>query len=154
MTGRISRLAVALLFVSAACGGGPASRARPDQPWPAASEMQAADLVRDLAKGADQPTIVYIGPAFLYRQGHIPGASMHGPASTPQGLAEMKAWAANLPRSTNLVIYCGCCPIADCPNLRPGFEALQAMGFERLRVLMLPDNFATDWVQKGYPIER
>lgn len=116
--------------------------------------MQAADLVRDLARGADQPTIVYIGPAFLYRQGHIPGASMHGPASTPLGLAEMKAWAANLPRSTNLVIYCGCCPIADCPNLRPGFEALQAMGFERLRVLMLPDNFATDWVQKGYPIER
>lgn len=154
MTGRISRLAVALLFVSVACRGGSTSRAVPNQPWPAASEMQAADLVRDLAKGADQPTIVYIGPAFLYRQGHIPGASMHGPASTPQGLAEMKAWAANLPRSTNLVIYCGCCPIADCPNLRPGFEALQAMGFERLRVLMLPDNFATDWVQKGYPIER
>lgn len=153
MNNRVSSVALALLCLSAACGGGQAVPATPGQPWTAASEVQAADLVRELA-GADKPLVVYIGPAFLYRQGHIPGASMHGPASTAQGLSEMKTWAESLPRSTNLVIYCGCCPIADCPNLRPGFAALQAMGFERLRVLMLPDNFATDWVGKGYPVEQ
>jgi hypothetical protein len=98
--------------------------------------------------------VAYIGPAVLYRQGHIPGASLHGPASTPQGLSELKRWAESLPRATDLVIYCGCCPIADCPNLRPGFEALRTIGFKRLRVLILPNNFGTDWVAKGYPVEK
>ena len=154
MNGRVSRVAIALLCVSAACAETRTGSAASGQPWTAASTVQPSDLVRELAADADKPLVVYIGPAFLYRQGHIPGASMHGTASTAQGLSELKTWAGSLPRSTNLVIYCGCCPIADCPNLRPGFEALQAMGFERLRVLMLPDNFATDWVGKGYPLER
>ncbi len=28
------------------------------------------------------------------------------------------------------------------------------MGFTHLRVLVLPDNFGTDWAAKGYPVER
>jgi len=28
------------------------------------------------------------------------------------------------------------------------------MGFKKLRVLVLPTNFATDWVDKGYPIQK
>ena len=28
------------------------------------------------------------------------------------------------------------------------------MGFNNLRVLVLPTNFATDWVGKGYPMEK
>jgi thiosulfate/3-mercaptopyruvate sulfurtransferase len=146
-------VAMALLCVSAACTEAQTRSAAQDQPWTAESTVQPADLVRELAS-TDKPMVVYIGPAFLYRQGHVPGATMHGPASTPQGLSELKSWAESLPRSANLVIYCGCCPIADCPNLRPGFEALQAMGFTRLRVLILPTNFGTDWVGKGHPVER
>jgi hypothetical protein len=28
------------------------------------------------------------------------------------------------------------------------------MGFANLRVLVLPHDFATDWVEKGYPVEK
>jgi hypothetical protein len=28
------------------------------------------------------------------------------------------------------------------------------MGFTRLRVLLIPDNFKTDWIDRGYPFER
>jgi len=28
------------------------------------------------------------------------------------------------------------------------------MGFTRLRVLVLPNNFGIDWAQKGYPVEK
>jgi len=28
------------------------------------------------------------------------------------------------------------------------------MGFTRLRVLILPNNFGIDWVEKGYPVEK
>lgn len=43
--------------------------------------------------------------------------------------------------------------MAECPNVRPAFTALRDMGFTHLRVLMLPNNFAADWVDKHYPVE-
>jgi len=44
--------------------------------------------------------------------------------------------------------------MSRCPNIRPAFLALRDMGFTRLRVLMLPTDLYTDWVQKGYPTEK
>ena len=52
------------------------------------------------------------------------------------------------------MIYCGCCPLAHCPNLRPAYTALKELGFSRLRILNLPENFGTDWADRGYPTER
>jgi len=125
-------------------------------PWSASQVLQPADLVRELAGAKDsaRPIIVYVGFRTLFLGGHIPGASFHGSASTEQGLAEFKQWAATLPRSTNLVIYCGCCPFDRCPNIRPAYTTLREMGFTHLRVLVLPQNFAADWVEKGYPVQK
>ena len=123
-------------------------------PWSGSQTLQAADLAGELAqKNGTPPTIVYVGFRTLFAGGHIPGASFHGSASTEQGLGEIKKWADSLPRSTNLVIYCGCCPFEKCPNVRPAFTALRGMGFKKLRVLILPTNFATDWVGRGYPMQ-
>lgn len=124
-------------------------------PWIASQTLQAAQLASELAdKSKEQPTVVYVGFRTLFAGGHIPGASFHGTATTEEGLAELKKWAATLPRSTNLVIYCGCCPFEKCPNIRPAFTALHDMGFTRLRVLVLPTSFAKDWVEKNYPYEK
>jgi hypothetical protein len=123
-------------------------------PWPSAQTLQAADLAGELAEqNGTPPTVVYVGFRTLFAGGHIPGASFHGTGSTEQGLGEVKKWADGLPRSTNLVLYCGCCPLEKCPNIRPAFTALNGMGFKKLRVLILPTNFATDWVGKGYPVQ-
>jgi thiosulfate/3-mercaptopyruvate sulfurtransferase len=123
-------------------------------PWPSAQTLQAADLAGELAEqNGTPPTVVYVGFRTLFEGGHIPGASFHGTGSTEQGLGEVKKWADGLPRSTNLVLYCGCCPLEKCPNIRPAFTALNGMGFKKLRVLILPTNFATDWVGKGYPVQ-
>jgi len=124
------------------------------EPWTAAQTVEPADLVKALAAPADKrPTVACVGFPSLYRTGHIRGASFHGPASSPEGLADLKAWAASLPRSSDIVLYCGCCPIAACPNLHPAFSALKDMGFTHVRVLSLPNNFGTDWVAQGYPVE-
>lgn len=124
-------------------------------PWPASQTVQPADLAHELAeKNETLPTVVYVGFHTLFAGGHIPGASFHGSASMEQGLAELKKWAERLPRSANLVIYCGCCPFERCPKIRPAFTALNNMGFKRLRVLVLPTNFASDWVDKGFPIQK
>jgi hypothetical protein len=124
-------------------------------PWPSSQAMQPANLAKDLTvTSLYLPTVVFIGFRSLYVGGHIPGAAFHGTASTEQGLAELKKWADTVPRPTNLVIYCGCCPFDKCPNIRPAYTALSNMGFKRLRVLVIPTNFATDWVDKGYPMQK
>lgn len=124
-------------------------------PWTSTQSIQAADFARELGdKNGTPPMIVYVGFHTLFAGGHIPGATFHGSASTESGLAELKKWADGLPRTTNLVIYCGCCPFEKCPNIRPAFTALSGMGFKRLRVLVLPTSFVKDWAEKGYPIQK
>lgn len=125
-------------------------------PWTAAQTVEPSALVKELAAGSDanRPTVVCVAPHFLFEGGHIPGAVYHGPGSSPQGLADLKKWAQHVPRSTNLVVYCGCCPLDHCPNLRPAFQTLQAMGFTHVRALLLPTNFYTDWASKGFPTEK
>ncbi|HKV06381.1 MAG TPA: hypothetical protein VJO53_14895 [Candidatus Acidoferrales bacterium] len=125
-------------------------------PWTADQTVAPAELVKELgdANVAIRPVVACVGFQFLYEGGHVPGSSFHGPGSTDAGLTDVKKWAEGLPRSANVVLYCGCCPLERCPNLRPAFSAVREMGFKRLRVLILPQNFGTDWVAKGYPTEK
>ena len=125
-------------------------------PWTKAQVKEAADLVRELgnSKSGTAPAIVYVGFRTLFEGGHVPRASFHGTASKEEGLQELRKWAGPLPRSTNLVLYCGCCPFDRCPNIRPAYRALEDLGFTRIRILVLPTSFAADWVEKGYAIEK
>ena len=144
--------ALSVSFFSA--GGIRGDEKKSSDPWSNSETLQPADLAGELAeKNGTAPTIVYVGFRTLFAGGHIPGASFHGTASSEQGLGEMKKWADGLPRSMNLVIYCGCCPFEKCPNVRPAFTALSGMGFKKLRVLILSTNLATDWVGKGYRVQ-
>jgi thiosulfate/3-mercaptopyruvate sulfurtransferase len=125
-------------------------------PWTPMDVVEPGPLADELAHaaGSSRATILYVGFTPLFEGGHISGAVFHGTASTPQGMADLKKWAAAQPRTTNLVIYCGCCPFGYCPNIRPAFVALHGMGFTHLRVLVMPNSFATNWVDKGYPVEK
>ena len=124
-------------------------------PWTGSETMEPAALAKILThKYPSVPTVVFVGFRSLYVGGHVPDATYRGTASTEQGLAELKAWASSLPRSTELVIYCGCCPMDKCPNIRPAYTALNNMGFKKLRVLVLPTSFAADWADKGYPMKK
>ena len=134
-------------------------RARADNsadPWTSSQTVQPAEFANELsaATGDTKPIIVCVGFHALYEGAHIPRASFHGAGSTAQGLDNLKDWAKPLPRSANIVLYCGCCPLAHCPNIRPAFVALRDMGFTHLRVLILPNDFNTDWIAKGYPVEK
>lgn len=124
----------------------------PTDPWTSAQTVEPAALVKELnGPRSSRPVVVSVSPRAIYIGGHIPGAVFQGPGFNAQAIDGLKHWAERLPRSTNLVVYCGCCPLVHCPNLRPAFRALQSMGFTRLRALILPTNFYTDWYSKGYP---
>lgn len=125
-------------------------------PWTSSETIQPAELANDLTKEkeSEKPIVVCVGFHTLYEGAHVPGAIFHGAASTAEGLDDLKHWAQSAPRSANIVIYCGCCPLSHCPNIRPAFKTLHSMGFTHVRVLLLPQDFASDWVAKGYAVEK
>src|SRR5262249_2582331 len=124
-------------------------------PWTDSETITPAGFANDLQAHPDPSLkIIYVGVRTLYSGAHIPGATFHGPGSTEQGVADLRKFAAELPKDSNIVIYCGCCPLDRCPNLRPAYSALHDLGFTHLRVLILPTSFAADWIEKGYPIEK
>ena len=150
----VAGVAVFAMLAPSAPGHAP-QRAVAD-PWSAAQLIEPADFARELSskKPDFRPTVVYVGFRALFEGGHIPGATFHGTASTEAGLASLKTWAASLPRTTNVVLYCGCCPFDRCPNVRPAFALFRDLGFAHLRVLALRTSFAADWAEKNYPIEK
>ncbi len=152
-------LALAVLvfgtFVGLACR--PASNdGSTGEPWSSAQTVGAGDLAKEMSASSEgsRPTVIYVGFRSLYRGGHIPGAVFIGPALSAEGTASLRRWAESAAKSTNVVVYCGCCPLAECPNVRPAFTILRDLGFTHVRVLVLPNSFAADWLGGGYPVER
>ena len=136
------RVASALLFLAAVLTAG--------DPWTANDLVQPKDVAAHL-KG---PLVLQVGFNVLYRAAHIAGTDYAGPGSKPEGIELLKKAVANEPRDREIVLYCGCCPWEKCPNIRPAFAALHDMGFTRLKVMVVPENLKTDWVDKGYPTDK
>lgn len=122
---------------------------------PAAQQIAPAELVRILQSSqGEKPLMIQVGSHVLFSQAHIDGSEYIGPASSEDGLQRLRKRVANLPRSKFIVIYCGCCPWSHCPNVKPANDALHEMGFSRVKVLYLANNFGADWVDKGYPVAK
>lgn len=114
--------------------------------------IEPADLNGQLAAKRTHPTILQVGPNTLYRQKHIPGAVYAGPAGKPEGIELLKKAVNGLPTDAEIIIYCGCCPWQNCPNVKPAFQQLQQMGYTHVKIMHVETNFATDWADKGYPV--
>jgi hypothetical protein len=104
-----------------------------------------ANILRNPA--AQQPLIFNIGP-----MENIKGATSIGPTKDKNNLAKLKQALSTIPKDRMVIIYCGCCPIRVCPNIRPAFELLKEMKFTRPRLLNLEHNLKTNWIDPGYPM--
>jgi hypothetical protein len=145
-----SRIAlVAILLLAAA-----AFSQQPEGPWPQSAVLEPADLAAILeSPSGESPTILCVAFPVLYRARHIRNAIFAGPTAKPEGIEALKKAVAGLDKDTDLVIYCGCCPMEKCPNVRPAYSLLKEMGFTRVQVLNIPTNMPTDWYAKNYPSE-
>jgi len=97
--------------------------------------------------------VICVAFPVLYRSKHITGAIFAGPGNKPEGLEFLRKAVAGLAKDSDVVLYCGCCPMTKCPNIRPSYALLKEMGFTRVRVLSIPENMAADWYGKDYPTE-
>lgn len=122
-------------------------------PWPAAALVEPAALAAQLKAGKPNAKIICVAFPLLYRTKHIQGAVYAGPGRNPEGIEMLKKEVANLPKNAEILLYCGCCPMDVCPNLRPAFNALRAMGYTNVKVLRIPTNMQTDWYEKNYPTD-
>jgi thiosulfate/3-mercaptopyruvate sulfurtransferase len=125
------------------------------EPWTASEVITPKLLASQIESGAAKNThVVCVAFSFMYKAAHIPNAVYIGPGRDPKASDRLKMWAAKLPKNDTVLIYCGCCPMKECPNVRPAFAALKEMKFTHVMVLDIPRSFAQDWVRPGFPVER
>jgi hypothetical protein len=143
--------ATAILAVASVLAITARAQKAPANPWTAAQVSQPSELAADLSSGAT-PVMLQVGRQVLYKSKHIRGSIYAGPGSTPEGLQALKQAVRDLPKNADIYLYCGCCPVVRCPNIRPAFATLTSMGFTHLHVVMLETSFGQDWVARGYPV--
>jgi rhodanese-related sulfurtransferase len=114
--------------------------------WTKDELMEPAALAAILANGKDVPVILSVGPGAT-----IPQSKHIGMTNEDANLASLKKSLAALPKTQPVVIYCGCCPFEHCPNVRPAIAVLKELQFANYKLLNLPKNLKTDWIDKGYP---
>jgi hypothetical protein len=153
VTPTLSLLPSGLLALPTAAPNAPQSGAGA-QDIPAGSVLDPSELADMLSKPGDKPAIICVGFQFLYTAAHIPGSLYRGPGREGEGIVSLAKWAANAPKNKTVVLYCGCCPWAQCPNIQPAYVALQKLGFSQIKVLRINQNLGADWVNKGYPTEK
>ena len=117
----------------------------------ATRQISPAALVKLFQDGKQKPLVIQVGSHVLYTQAHIPGSEYIGPAANDTALEKLRKRVESLPRTTFIVLYCGCCPWSHCPNVAPADQLLSGMHFTNVRVLYMANNFGADWVDKGYP---
>ena len=115
--------------------------------------IQPGEVAAQLAAKGAHPAIFQVGPNMLYRGKHIPGSVFAGPAARPEGLELLKQAVDKLDRNREIILYCGCCPWNNCPNVKPAMALLKEMGFTHAKAMFVETGFGKDWTDKGYPVE-
>jgi hypothetical protein len=116
------------------------------EPWTEQQLLEPRDLALMLQNESDSLVIYSLGAG-----GIIPGSKDTGPSGEKKSLQKLKKELEELPKNSDIVLYCGCCPFENCPNVRPAFSLLNEMGFTNHQLLNLRDNIKVDWIDRGFP---
>jgi thiosulfate/3-mercaptopyruvate sulfurtransferase len=108
--------------------------------------QELADKINTNAK--DKPLVFNVGP-----MENIKTAKVIGLGTSISAMEKMKSSLSMENKNRTIVVYCGCCSYANCPNIKPAYDALISNGFKNAKVLELPEGIKPDWVAKGYPME-
>ena len=117
------------------------------EPWKKSQLMDPYELSEIINNGVEQPMIISVGPAGL-----IKNSIEVGECRFPESLEKLSDRVSGLPKNSKIILYCGCCPFKDCPNIRPAFSLLNNLGFKNHLLLNLSNNLKVDWIDKNYPI--
>lgn len=119
------------------------------EPWTEEQLVEPAALAQRLQTSdtGDLPLIISLGAGNI-----IPGSKDTGASGEKAGLENLAKTLEKLPKDTEILLYCGCCPFNICPNVRPAFSLLNEKGFTNHHLLNLGENVKVDWIDKGYAV--
>lgn len=142
------RLMAAGAWMLLATAGVSACAQKQSEPWKAGQLLPPEELAATISDpAAESPLIVCIGPGAL-----IKGSVDVGETRDPENQEKLRELLSAEPRDREIVLYCGCCPFRDCPNIRPAFSLLNGMEFTSHKLLDISHNLKTDWIEQGYPV--
>lgn len=118
------------------------------EPWTASQLMPTSELAALINNPtAKKPLIINIGP-----QAVIKGSVDVGPGKEKDNLKKLEKMLSKEDKNREVVLYCGCCPFDKCPNIRPAFSLIKEKGFAKAKLLDVPKNIKTNWIDAGYPV--
>jgi len=127
-----------------------AGSAQNAQPWKPEQLLSPDSLSAVINNpSASQPLIINIGPAGL-----IKGAVETGPVNKKENLKALSDLLLKENKDREIIVYCGCCPYKNCPNIHPAFSLLNSLKFTNYKLLDLPHNLKVDWIDHGYPMAK
>lgn len=116
--------------------------------WTNDQLIEPSELAATIKSNKDIPVIFSIGPGAI-----VPHSKDIGMIKEEENMKKFREQLSGLPKDTQIVVYCGCCPYEHCPNVRPAIQLLKDMKFTNYKLLDLPHNIKIDWINKGYPTE-
>ena len=117
--------------------------------WKPSQLVETKDLAKKIEKNDTKKMVILsIGPDSV-----IKGSVNIGATHDHQNIEKMKAYLKDVPKDKEVVLYCGCCPFSRCPNIRPAFNTMMELGFKNGKLLNIPNNIKTDWIDHDYPTE-
>ncbi|MDQ3045943.1 MAG: rhodanese-like domain-containing protein [Bacteroidota bacterium] len=111
--------------------------------------IEPSELAKKLSDPESlKPVVFNVGPV-----DQIKSAINIGAVNTEAGMKKLRLEVAKIPKNKAVVVYCGCCTSANCPNIRLAINYLVSAGYTKAKVLNIPTGIKEDWVQKNYPME-
>jgi thiosulfate/3-mercaptopyruvate sulfurtransferase len=110
--------------------------------------LQPSKLNEAYSKPASaQPLILNMGV-----ERNIKNAIEVGIVSSPSKYQKLVEAMKKVPKNREIVVYCGCCKLENCPNIPIALEKLSALGFKNVKILNLIEGINEDWIDKKYPM--
>lgn len=110
--------------------------------------LQPAKLNEAYSKpAAAQPLILNMGV-----ERNIKNAVEVGIVSSPSKYQKLVEVMKKVPKNREIVVYCGCCKLENCPNIPIALEKLSALGYKNVKILNLIEGINEDWIDKKYPM--
>ncbi|MCX6180905.1 MAG: rhodanese-like domain-containing protein [Bacteroidetes bacterium] len=117
--------------------------------WKKEQLMEPADLAKILKDDkAKKPVVLNVGSVE-----DIKTAINAGPCSIASGIKKLEAELPKIKKTQDIVIYCGCCALEHCENIKPAYDLILKAGYKKVKILNIPVGLAEDWRAKGYPMK-
>ena len=118
------------------------------EPWGISQLLEPKLLSYKIESGKDIPKIISIGPGVVIKNSIGIGECRYN-----ENIEKLKSLVSGYKKDDKIVLYCGCCPFKNCPNIRPAFTLMNKLGFKNHKLLNIKNNIKADWIDMGYQTE-